>query len=152
MNNWKKVLIAIDDTPTSDKGLRYAGKIMGKLPGVDVCLLHVYPEPPPGYYNTGKSLADYTSRQEAEADTLVQRCQQMLTEAGIAPESIMAEVRMAEEQKTISETILEVQEQGEYGTIVVGRRGVSKAEEFLFGSISNALVHHCRDCTVWVVG
>ncbi len=151
MNDWKKVLIAIDDTPTSDKGLRYAGKIIGKLPGVDVCLLHVYPEPPPDYYNSGKSLADYTSQQEAEANILVQRCRQMLAEAGIELESISGDVRMAEE-KTISETILEVQQQGEYGTIVVGRRGVSKAEEFLFGSISNALVHHSRDCTVWVVG
>ncbi len=151
MNDWKKVLIAIDDTPTSDKGLRYAGKIIGKLPGVDVCLLHVYPEPPPDYYNSGKSLADYTSQQEAEANILVQRCRQMLAEAGIELESISGDVRMAEE-KTISETILEVQKQGEYGTIVVGRRGVSKAEEFLFGSISNALVHHSRDCTVWVVG
>ena len=152
MNDWKKVLIAIDDTPTSDKGLRYAGKIIGKLPGVDVCLLHVYPEPPPDYYNSGKSLADYTSQQEAEANILVQRCRKMLTDAGIVPESIVTEVRMAAEQKTISETILEVQQQGGYGTIVVGRRGVSKAEEFLFGSISNALVHHSRDCTVWVVG
>ncbi len=151
MNNWKKILIAVDNTPTSDKGLQYAGKIIGNLPGVDVCLLHVYPEPPPDYYNSGKSLADYTSQREAEADTLVQRCRQMLTEAGIDPESIAGDVRMAEE-KTISETILEVQQQGEYGTIVVGRRGVSKAEEFLFGSISNALVHHSRDCTVWVVG
>ena len=152
MNDWKKVLIAIDNTPTSDKGLQYAGKIMGNLAGVNICLLHVYPEPPPGYYNTGKSLVDYTSQQEAEADTLVQRCRRMLTRAGIDQRSISGEVRMAEERKTISDTILEVQRQGEYGTIVVGRRGVSKAEEFLFGSISNALVHHSRDCTVWVVG
>ncbi|HHB76663.1 MAG TPA: universal stress protein [Desulfobulbus sp.] len=151
MNDWKKVLIAVDDTPTSDRGLKYAGRIIGNLPGVSVCLLHVYPEPPPDYYNSGKSLADYTNKQEAEADTLVQRCRKMLTEAGIDPEAITGDIRMAE-QKTISATILEVQQQGEYGTIVVGRRGVSKAEEFLFGSISNALVHHSHDCTVWVVG
>ncbi len=151
MNDWKKVLIAIDNTPTSDKGLQYAGRIIGKLPGVSVCLLHVYPEPPPDYYSSGKSLADYKNQQEADADTLLKRCRKMLTEAGIGSEVIAGDIRMAE-QKTISETILEVQQQGEYGTVVVGRRGVSKAEEFLFGSISNALVHHSHDCTVWVVG
>ena len=30
-------------------------------------------------------------------------------------------------------------------------RGVSKAEEFLFGSVSNKIIHHAKDCTVWVV-
>ena len=37
-----------------------------------------------------------------------------------------------------------------YG-LVIGRRGVSKAEEFLFGSVSNKLIHHAKDRTVWVV-
>ncbi len=151
MNDWKKILIAVDNTATSDKGLHYAGRIIGRLPGISVCLLHVYPEPPPDYYHSGKSLADYKNQQEAVAETLVQRCRNMLAETGIASESVAGDIRMAE-QKTISETILEAQQQGEYGTIVVGRRGVSKAEEFLFGSISNALVHHSHNCTVWVVG
>ena len=31
-------------------------------------------------------------------------------------------------------------------------RGIPKAEEFLFGSISSALVHTGRDVAVWVVG
>ncbi len=151
MNDWKKVLIAVDSTPTSDKGLEYAGKIIGKLSGVHVCLLHVYPEPPPDYYSSGKSLADYQKKQEADAAVLVEKCRNMLTGSGIRREAISRDVRMAE-QKTISDTILDVQQHGEFGTVVVGRRGVSKAEEFLFGSISNALVHHARDCTVWVVG
>jgi hypothetical protein len=34
----------------------------------------------------------------------------------------------------------------------VGKRGISKAEEFLFGSISNALIHNGRDIAVWVIG
>jgi nucleotide-binding universal stress UspA family protein len=41
---------------------------------------------------------------------------------------------------------------GGYGTIVVGRRGISKAEQFLFGSVSNKIVQNAKDCTVWVVG
>lgn len=35
--------------------------------------------------------------------------------------------------------------------MVIGRRGVSKAEEFLFGSVSNKLVYHAKAHTVWVV-
>ncbi len=151
MNDWKTILIAVDDTPTSDKGLEYAGKIIGKLPGVRVCLLHVYPEPPPDYYSSGKTLGDYTEQQEAKAAVLIERCREMLIASGIDRAEITDNISMAE-QKTISEKILEVQQQGSFGTVVVGRRGVTKAEEFLFGSISNALVHHVHNCTVWVVG
>ncbi len=53
---------------------------------------------------------------------------------------------------TISEMVLAVQAKGNYGTVVAGKRGVSKAEEFLFGSISNALARHSKDFTAWIVG
>jgi nucleotide-binding universal stress UspA family protein len=151
MNDWKKVLIAVDDTPTSDKGLAYAGNIIGKLEGVQVCLLHIYPEPPPDYYSSGGSLTDYKRQREEQAAAVLERSMDTLVDFGIGKEAIKRDIRMAE-QTTISKAILAVQKQGEFGTVVVGKRGVSKAEEFLFGSISNALVHHTHDCTVWVVG
>ena len=151
MNDWKKVLIAVDDTPTSDRGLAYAGNIIGKLEGVQVCLLHIYPEPPPDYYSKGGSLTDYKRQREEKAAAALDRGVETLAGFGIDRETITRDIQMAE-QTTISEAILAAQRQGEFGTVVVGKRGVSKAEEFLFGSISNALVHHTHDCTVWVVG
>ena len=151
MNDWKNVLIAVDDTPTSDRGLEYAGHILGRLEGVTICLLHIFPEPPPDYYTRGGSLEDYRGEQETRAEKLLDRARELLTGCGISEDNLSRDIRMAE-QATISQTILAVQEERKFGTIVVGKRGVSKAEEFLFGSISNALVHHTRDCTVWVVG
>jgi nucleotide-binding universal stress UspA family protein len=44
-----------------------------------------------------------------------------------------------------------VQQQGDFGTLVIGRRGVSRAEEFLFGSVTTKVTHLAKDCTVWVV-
>ena len=43
--------------------------------------------------------------------------------------------------------------EGRFGseTIVVGRKGVSRKEELLFGSVSNRIIHQAEDCTVWVV-
>jgi nucleotide-binding universal stress UspA family protein len=43
------------------------------------------------------------------------------------------------------------QNKAQYRTIVVGRQGLSRSEEFLFGSISSKIVSHARNCTVWVV-
>ena len=51
----------------------------------------------------------------------------------------------------MAQDILEVLKDGGFGTVVIGRRGVSKAEEFLFGSVSNKIIHSVKDCTVWVV-
>ncbi len=40
---------------------------------------------------------------------------------------------------------------GGYGTIVVGRRGLSEVEEFSIGRVSNKLIHMARELAVWVV-
>ena len=38
------------------------------------------------------------------------------------------------------------------GTIVLGRRGISKKEEFIFGSTSNKILHSRKSCAaLWVV-
>jgi nucleotide-binding universal stress UspA family protein len=40
---------------------------------------------------------------------------------------------------------------GEYGTIVVGRRGLSEVEEFSMGRVSNKIIHMAKELAVWVV-
>jgi len=47
--------------------------------------------------------------------------------------------------------ILAERRQMKCSTIVVGRQGLSRSEEFLFGSVSSKIVNHARDCAVWVV-
>jgi len=150
MNDWKNILIGVDATPTSNRGVEYVAHMVSGLPGVRICLLHVYPEPPPDYYSSGGTLDSYRREQENKAQQLMRECDSILSGAGLPVDSIRHEIRMAK-QKTISATILSCQQEGGFGTLVVGRRGVSKAEEFLFGSISNALIHHASQCAVWVV-
>ncbi len=41
--------------------------------------------------------------------------------------------------------------QGGYGTIVVGRRGLSYVEEFNMGRVSNKIIHMAKEMAVWVV-
>lgn len=151
MMDWRKILVAVDNTPTSEKALRYTGNIVGHLPEVSLYLLHVYPEPPPDYYRSGKTLDEYKRENKRQAQEIFNKAVSVLNNCGIEKQAITSECRMAI-QKTISQTILDIQIQGGYGTVVVGKRGVSKAEEFLFGSISNALVHHSKDVAIWVVG
>ena len=41
--------------------------------------------------------------------------------------------------------------EGGYGTIVVGRRGLSKVYEFFMGRVSDKVLHLAKDMAVWIV-
>ena len=151
MVNWNRFLIAVDKSETSMRAVRYVGYMAAGLADVHICLLHVYPEPPPDFYVQGGRLDRYQMMREERAEMFLTEALSVLEAAGIGGKKIVQRICMAE-GKTISQMVLEIREEGRYGTVVTGKRGVSKAEEFLFGSISNALARHSRDFTSWIVG
>ncbi len=151
MKGWEKILVAVDGSKTSERAVRYVSEIAPLIDGVEICLLHVYPEPPPDYYTQGGRLDAYRRKRDKVAKMMLKEAAFLLESSGVAPSSIKSRYLMAE-GKTISEVVLEIQAEGGFGTVVAGKRGVSKAEEFLFGSISNALARHSKDFTSWIVG
>ena len=151
MGKWYKILVAVDAMESSMTAVHYVGKVAGGIHGVSISLLHVYPEPPPDFYVKGGILEHYQDKRTSRAERVFHHCTEILISAGIDKKAICSTIQMAE-GKTISETLLEVCRKGDFGTVVTGKRGVSKAEEFLFGSISNALARHCQDFTAWIVG
>lgn len=151
MEQLTKFLIAIDEMESSLKAIHYVGRLTHAITNVSICLLHIYPEPPPDYFVNGGRLEDFQTARVNKAELIFQHGLEILTEYGIKKDTIFCTSHMAA-GKTISETLLEVRSRGNFGTVVTGKRGVSKAEEFLFGSISNALARNCNDFTVWIVG
>jgi nucleotide-binding universal stress UspA family protein len=151
MADWNNILIAVDEMESSLRAVRYVGQIARNVPTVSICLLHVYPEPPPDFEQKGGMLEEYQAQRIVRAEHIFGRCLEILVGADITRDTIQCTTHMAE-GKTISETVLEERRQGNFGTVVTGKRGVSKAEEFLFGSISNALARHCNEFTTWIVG
>jgi nucleotide-binding universal stress UspA family protein len=151
MRNWQKILLAVDGSETSVRAVRYVSKIAPLIENVEICILNVYPEPPPDYYSQGGRLDTYKTMREERAENMLNQAAGILIGAGITEDRLSRRVSMAE-GRTISQVVLEVQAEGDYGTVVTGKRGVSKAEEFLFGSISNALARHSKKFTSWIVG
>lgn len=145
------LLVAVDEMESSIQAVAYVGSVAGCLDNVSICLLNVYPEPPPDFFVQGGKLEQYQAQRIKKAEAVFSRGLEILADAGIDRQKIYCTTHMAE-GKTISETILEVREKGGFGTVVTGKRGVSKAEEFLFGSISNALARGTTGFTTWVVG
>ncbi len=147
----EKILIAVDETDTSMYALRYVAQVVAAMKKMSICLLHIYPEPPPDYYLKGGTLSAYKENQNAKAERVFSQGMTILTDAGVSKERISTDNRFTE-NKTISEELLAVRSEGDFGTVVVGKRGVSRTEEFLFGSISNALAQHSVNFTTWIVG
>jgi len=151
MADWNNILIAVDEMESSLRAVRYVGEIAQNADTVSICLLHIYPEPPPDFHLKGGILEDYQTQHIVRAEHIFSRCLEILIDAGILRSAVYCTTHMAE-GRTISDTLLEVRQKGNFGTVVTGKRGVSKAEEFLFGSISNTLARHCNDFTSWIVG
>jgi nucleotide-binding universal stress UspA family protein len=61
------------------------------------------------------------------------------------------EIKIATKEKGVAEDILEEVVRGEYGSIILGKRGISRARQLLFGSVSSYIVQHTEDCGVWVI-
>lgn len=47
--------------------------------------------------------------------------------------------------------IVEEAKAGDYGTIVIGRKGLSRVEEFFMGRVCNKVIHSGREFSVWVI-
>lgn len=150
MADWHKVLVAVDQSAVSEKVVSYVGDIVRCVDNIKIHLLNVYPDPPPYFFQEGHNLQEYRDEKEEVAEEIFGKASKALVGFGIPADRISTSSLMAS-GKTFSKTILEVQKEGDFRTVVLGRRGISKAEEFLFGSVSSAVIRESHDFTVWVV-
>jgi nucleotide-binding universal stress UspA family protein len=85
-----------------------------------------------------------------DIEPIMKKASERLQAGGISPENISTKIITG--ASTRAGTILEEARSGGYGTIVVGRRGLSTVEEFDMGRVSNKLVQAAKDRALWVVG
>lgn len=134
-NPRKKIMIAMDESENATMAAAYAADILANRTDVTITLFHIA---------TDESIKDESGIKE-----MMDIARSILIKAGIPEKAINIEIR--QKKAGMGNDILnEIAESG-YGTVVVGRRGVSKAQQLLFGSVSNKIVQNANDCTVWVV-
>jgi nucleotide-binding universal stress UspA family protein len=146
----RNVLIAVDDSTNAERAVAYVGYLLGGMEGFHVTLLHVIPEPEEDYFPGPVEKERWLQKYLQKIATTLERYRGVLLEAGFRPDSVQIQSKMRY-CPSMAECILSERNAGNYGTIVVGRQGLSRKEEFLFGSVSSKIVSHARNCTVWVV-
>jgi nucleotide-binding universal stress UspA family protein len=146
----KNFLIGVDDSENSKRAVTYVGQLLAGMQACKIMLLHIIPEPEADFFPDLRDQNRWLSRYQQKMTNLLETYRQKLIDHGIASDDISVRIKQRF-CPSMAECILHEREKLHCDTIVVGRQGISRSEEFLFGSISSKIVTHARRCTVWVV-
>lgn len=150
MNQDKKVLIAVDESENAKMALLYVADFLGGFQGFKAIILSVLVVPEEGSFESHEEKRKWVEAKRRSVSALLERYRQILTQSGFPEEKVLTELVIVKD-RPVAELILEKQEQYDACTLVVGRRGITRQEEFLFGSVSSRLIHMANRCAVWVV-
>ncbi len=145
-----KILLALDASEGSMRAVDYVGTMMG---GSDcsVTLLHV---------ERDVHFLQQIDMLPSEHDALTKEiakdimpvfdeAENRLINAGFIPNQVNTSLITGVSSR--AGAIITEAKQGGYGTIAIGRRGMSKVEEFFMGRVSNKVIHLAKETAVWVV-
>ncbi len=148
--DFKKILVAVDKSENADRAVAYVGEIIRDAEGFCIELLAVNRPPQRDLFPDQAAWEAQAQEQTRQLEAALEKAKDILLSFGTNLKCISIRI-MDSTDPSIARPILEAQREGEFGTVVVGRRGVPKSEEFLFGSVSKRLVTEARGFTVWVV-
>jgi len=169
----QKILLALDGSENSTRAVEYLGDMIHGCDGFHITLFHVIPIPPAlmehgGPEKGGPVLPD-RERQLAEElqekqkkwreevrgtaeKELFDPAKQILGDKGIIGNLSTIETKVVtNSHPDVARAIIDEIEAGEYGTIVLGKRGRSMIKDFLLGGVTCKVIHHIQGCTIWVV-
>jgi nucleotide-binding universal stress UspA family protein len=144
----ENILVALDGSENSMLAVDY---VAATLAGFDfkINLFHVIRGNPEG----GFPFLFFSQKSLDEANksiaSVFDQAKHRLTAAGFTSEQINTKVVVSAFSR--AKAIVQEARDGDYGTIVVGRRGLSKVEEFFMGRVSNKIINTIRNRAVWVV-
>lgn len=132
--NTGSFLVAFDGSDNAMRIVDHVGSTLGRES--KVLLLHAVRGRDPGHLNSA----------EAFIHPLFEQARAKLVQYGIPQENVS--VNLAKGVSSRAGTIVSEARSHRCGTIVVGRRGLSKAKEFFMGSVSNKVVQLAQGMTV----
>ncbi|RJQ23026.1 MAG: universal stress protein [Nitrospiraceae bacterium] len=146
----KHLLIAIDHSEDSKRAVLYVAEFLGGFPGFSITLLSIIQVPEEDFFESGEERAAWLKNKSEETDLLLSNYRQILIQSGFPEDKVLIKSCLGDAD-SLSGMILSFKCDLNCCTVVVGRQHKSKSEEFLFGSISNQLIHEAKNCAVWVI-
>lgn len=150
----RKMLIAVDSSENSLKAVQYAAAFAAEC-GCEVSLCHVvrrfFPAlTPSSVAPAGEAVEEELNEgMKEKVQEIFAACRTRLLDAGVHAGRISLICRRGSYSRAAE--ILDVAAEGDYGTIVLGRRGISSVREFLLGRVTNKVLNGAENVAVWIV-
>jgi len=146
----RHIMVAVDNSDNAKRAVLFVGDFFGCYQGFQVTLLHIILEPEATFFPNNEERQKWLSDKLSEAKTMMDGYKHILVDAGFLEDKVNVRIEMMR-APSVADCIIKEQEELKCCTIVIGRRGISKKEEFIFGSTSNRIIHEAKKCAVLVI-
>jgi nucleotide-binding universal stress UspA family protein len=147
-----KIMVAIDGSESALKAVDHVIFMVGENPDIQVTLLHITPRLRDyctiEFDDKGDIVEDVITQGDKRCvDDFYTHAQKKFEEAGIKESQI--DIKQVTSKINIGKAIVDEARKGDYGTVVVGRRGTNNS--FFMGNVSRHVLINATDCAVWLV-
>jgi nucleotide-binding universal stress UspA family protein len=167
MDHDKRLLALVDDSPESDRALRYIGDLLQGTSGFTVILLHMLgplparlkesrgAETPRGEERVEAALAEkqdqFLRKSVAEARPLLERAKAILVGAGVPAEAIQQDCpELANSEDFVADVLHEARSRA-CATVVVGRQSFNGLRKFFVDQTADDLIQAGQRLAFWVI-
>jgi nucleotide-binding universal stress UspA family protein len=146
----RHILIAVDDSKSSERAILYVADFLGDAPGFRATIFSLVTVLETEFFQSEEERAAWIQERQNKMKKLLETYRQILIQAGFPEEKVFIEV-LTKECPSIAEAIIDEQQKLGSCTVVVARHKISKEEEFLLGSTTNKLLHMPKNCSLWII-
>ncbi len=147
----KHIVIAVDDSGNAQRAVSYVSYLLAGVSGFSITLLNIILLPPEDFFTSDDERLRWIENEKIKAEQMLKRYRQMLVGSEFSETAITTRAEIGD-LPTVAECIFKIVKELGASTVVIGRRGISKKEEFIFGSTSSSILHMAKECAaVWVV-
>ncbi len=146
----RHLLVAVDESENARRAVMYLADFFCGDRDVYITLLTIIPEPSEDFFATEEERENWLADRKRAVQEAHASYRQLLIGAGFSEEQMESRI-IVRPCISIADAILEEQDKLRCCIVVVGRRGLSHNEEFVFGSTSSRILHEARNCAVMVV-
>lgn len=141
------ILIALNDSVSSRAVLNFFVRLALCPDDYQITLLHVFRKPMATEELMGKK---FTEQQPMRFRSMLEKAKEKLIERGYNPGKIET-LLVTDHYPTVSEGIIDQCKKRHYDIVVIGRKQMTKAEEFVMGDVSVKLLRALEKMAVLVV-
>lgn len=144
------ILLAFDGSPGAMRAVDCVGTFLGQS-DFNVCLLHVIRgrEAASGEHRGLFSPQKFVDDAKIDIAARFEDARKKLVQAGFEQSRVSTKLIIGVPSRAAA--IVDEARKKNYGTIVMGRRGLSHVQSFFIGRVTNKVIYLGRDRSVWVV-